>query len=71
MDVIGIIGSPRKGGNTDVLVQNILVGAKSAGAEVRSYYLQDLTMKGCQSCFFVKPRRIVRSKMMQPQYCKI
>ncbi|PNV86453.1 MAG: flavodoxin family protein, partial [Desulfobacteraceae bacterium] len=34
MKVLGIYGSPRKGGNTDLLLDRILEGAQAAGAEV-------------------------------------
>jgi len=32
MQVLGIIGSPRRGGNTEILVNQVLEGAKEAGA---------------------------------------
>ncbi len=50
MRVLGIIGSPRKGGNTDVLVSEVLKGATSRGATVEKVYLNDLNMRGCQAC---------------------
>lgn len=50
MKVLGIYGSPRKGGNTDLLLDQVLAGARSAGARVQSVYLRDLEMKGCQEC---------------------
>ena len=34
MKVLGIYGSPRKKGNTDILLDKVLEGALSAGAEV-------------------------------------
>jgi multimeric flavodoxin WrbA len=30
--VLGIVGSPRRGGNTEILVDEALAGAKEAGA---------------------------------------
>ncbi|MDF2876676.1 MAG: NADPH-dependent reductase [Sporomusa sp.] len=33
MKIIGLVGSPRKNGNTDVLVQKALEGAKAQGRE--------------------------------------
>jgi len=50
MKVIGIVGSPRKGGNTEILVESVLEGAKRAGAEIEIYRLNDLTINGCQGC---------------------
>ena len=32
--ILGVSGSPRKGGNTDILLDNFLKGAESAGAEI-------------------------------------
>ena len=48
--VLGIYGSPRKGGNTDQLLDSALEGARSAGAETRSLYARDLEMSGCLEC---------------------
>lgn len=50
MRILGISGSPRKGGNTDVIVGEVLRGAQSHGAQVEMVYLNDLTMRGCQAC---------------------
>ncbi|MEW6444140.1 MAG: flavodoxin family protein [bacterium] len=50
MKVIGFNASPRKSGNTAALVQTVLEGAESRGAEVRLVNLNELRMKGCQAC---------------------
>ena len=50
MKVLGIYGSPRKGGNTDILLDKALEGARSAGAEVTSIYARKLKMSGCLEC---------------------
>jgi len=50
MKVLGIYGSPRKGGNTDQLLNKVLEGAQSAGAELKTVYTRDLTMCGCIEC---------------------
>lgn len=50
MKVLGIYGSPRKGGNTDQLLDRALEGALSAGAEVKRLYVRDLKMCGCIEC---------------------
>jgi len=54
MKVVGFVGSPRKKGNTDLLVQQVLRGASEAGAETRVFYLNELNFKGCQGCFSCK-----------------
>jgi multimeric flavodoxin WrbA len=50
MKVCGIVGSPRKNGNVDLLVSEVLKGASSQGAETSKIYLNDLNIKPCQSC---------------------
>lgn len=52
--VIAINGSPRKGWNTDKLLQNALKGAEDAGAETKIINLFDLDYKDCISCFACK-----------------
>ena len=54
MKVIGIVGSPRKNGNTNVLVQQVLEGAAEAGAETRNFFLNDMDYRGCQGCNYCK-----------------
>jgi multimeric flavodoxin WrbA len=48
--VLGIIGSPRKQGNTHLLVSRILEGARDAGAETEILFLGDLTIRECDGC---------------------
>lgn len=50
MNVLGIIGSPRRGGNTDLLVSRVLAGAREAGAATETVMLADLTIKECIGC---------------------
>jgi len=50
LKVIGIAGSPRRGGNTDLLLAEVLRGAASSGAEVKTIVLNDLTITPCQHC---------------------
>jgi multimeric flavodoxin WrbA len=50
MKVLGIVGSPRKEGNTDLLVSEALKGAASAGAEVERVFLPSLTINPCKAC---------------------
>ena len=35
MKILGIMGSPRVGGNSDILLDDALAGAKDAGAQRR------------------------------------
>ncbi len=54
MKIIAVNGSPRPKGNTAVLLQNVLAGAASLGAETELINLYDLDFKGCRSCFACK-----------------
>jgi len=48
--VLGIAGSPRRGGNTDLLLAEVMRGAASRGAEVKTIILNDLKITPCQHC---------------------
>lgn len=50
MKIVGIYGSPRKGGNTDLLLDAALEAAREAGAEVQSIYCRKLKYQGCIAC---------------------
>ena len=50
MRVIGIAGSPRRGGNTDLLLAEVMRGAASRGAEVKTIVLNNLDITPCQHC---------------------
>jgi multimeric flavodoxin WrbA len=48
--VLGIVGSPRKKGNTHLLVSKILEGAQDMGAETDILFLNDLSIRECDGC---------------------
>lgn len=50
MKVLGIYGSPRKNGNSDLLLNEALKGAESMGAETESIRSFELKMSGCHEC---------------------
>jgi multimeric flavodoxin WrbA len=50
MKVLGIMGSPRVGGNSDILLDQALAGAKEAGAEVEKIILDRKNISGCKDC---------------------
>jgi len=50
MKVLGILGSPRVGGNSDVLLSRALAGAKEAGADVKKIILDRKHIAGCKDC---------------------
>jgi multimeric flavodoxin WrbA len=49
--VLGIVGSPRRRGNTDTIVDHILKGAGEAGARVEKVALRDLSIAPCEACY--------------------
>ncbi len=50
MKVLGILGSPRAGGNSDILLEQALAGARDAGAEVEKIVLSKNKISGCLDC---------------------
>lgn len=48
--IIGILGSPREGGNSETLLDAALEEARSAGAETEKIRLCDLSISGCTEC---------------------
>jgi multimeric flavodoxin WrbA len=51
MNIIGIIASQRKEGNTAFIVNKILEGAKEQGAEIKSFSFSNLDIKPCRGCW--------------------
>lgn len=49
--VLLIAGSPRKGGNSDLLCDAFGKGAKEAGHTVEKIYVRDLKLGGCMACY--------------------
>ena len=61
MKVLGIACSPRKKGNTEILMEIALTSAKDAGAEVELISIADKNIApcdGCESCAKTKKCRI-------------
>ncbi|WP_459202210.1 flavodoxin family protein [Methanococcus sp. CF] len=50
MKVVAINGSPKKDGNTALLINKVLDGAKSNGAEVIKYDIDKMNINGCKGC---------------------
>jgi multimeric flavodoxin WrbA len=51
IQVLGIVGSPRRGGNTEVLVEEVLAGAHAEGSTVSKVILDELDIRPCKGCF--------------------
>jgi len=48
--VLGIFGSPRRGGNTDLLLEQTLKGAAAEGGQVDKIRLCDFRISPCSEC---------------------
>ncbi len=48
--VLVFLGSPRKKGNSALLAERVMDGARAAGAEVESFYLHEMNIKPCTAC---------------------
>ncbi len=48
--VLGLFGSPRRGGNTEILLEEALKGAQKEGAKIERLYLSDFTITPCKEC---------------------
>lgn len=49
-NIMGIIGSPRHQGNTEILVDEVLKGAEQSGARVEKIFLNRLHIEPCSAC---------------------
>ncbi|MBD3180997.1 hypothetical protein GF312_01825 [Candidatus Poribacteria bacterium] len=49
--LLALVGSPRKGGNTDTLVDEAVYVFYKAGGEAEKIYLNSVHIKPCQGCF--------------------
>lgn len=54
MKILGVSGSPRRGGNTEVLLEEALKGAREAGAEEEVILLRDKTISPCLEIYGCK-----------------
>ena len=50
MHILGIVGSPRKGGNTEIMVEAALDAAKEASAETDIFIVSGKNVTPCDAC---------------------
>ncbi len=48
--MLGLFGSPRREGNTDLLLEEMLKGAESRDARIERIFLSDWDISGCREC---------------------
>jgi multimeric flavodoxin WrbA len=48
--LLAIAGSPRRGGNTDILLERFVEGARNCGADTKTLSVCDLKISGCRHC---------------------
>ena len=53
--ILGLIGSPRRGGNTDRIVARLLQSAESAGASTELLRISEYEILPCQGCLACYP----------------
>jgi multimeric flavodoxin WrbA len=73
MNVLGLVGSPRKGGNTDLLVSAMLYGAGTSNYQIEKLNLYDIEISPCIDCRSCKKsdNRCLLGDGMQEIYKKI
>jgi multimeric flavodoxin WrbA len=54
--VVALLGSPRKNGNSTVLAKQIIHGVEAAGGKVETVYLNGLNIRPCQGCYACKKK---------------
>lgn len=70
--VLGLGCSPRKGGNTDLMLDAALEGAQGEGAAVEKVHVPDLDIHPCQACnACFKDGRCIQQDDMQALYPKL
>ncbi|HJX12669.1 MAG TPA: flavodoxin family protein [Dehalococcoidales bacterium] len=72
MKVLGIVCSPRKKGNTEIMVEEALAAAREAGAETEIVLIAGQHIEGCDACgSCFKTGRCKIKDDMEPIYGKM
>ena len=48
--IVTVSGSPRRRGNSTILAENVISGAKSLGSQNDTYFLHGMDIKPCNAC---------------------
>ncbi|MBF0480307.1 MAG: flavodoxin family protein [Desulfovibrionaceae bacterium] len=57
MNVVCLLGSPQKKGNSSAIAQRFCDTAEKSGASVATFALNELNYRGCQGCMACKTKR--------------
>ena len=77
MNVLGIMGSPRINGNTDILIDAALKGAQSTGCTVEKIVVDDLDIAPCReyynclidgTCYIKDDMELIYPKLLNNKY---
>ncbi|MFC1864403.1 flavodoxin family protein [Chloroflexota bacterium] len=69
MKVLGIVCSPRKGGNTEIMLEEALAAAREAGAQTELVLVADKNIAPCDGCASCRKTGVCKIKDdMQPIY---
>jgi len=69
MQILGLYGSPRRAGNTDLMMDAFLEGAASSGGTAERVYVRDLNVEGCLGCGHCDARGVcIQKDDMQSLY---
>ncbi|HHX76904.1 MAG TPA: flavodoxin family protein [Firmicutes bacterium] len=72
MPVLALLGSPRRGGNTETLLHAFIEGGEKAGASFDVIRVSDLNIKPCSACDACAiTGECIIDDDMQEIYCKI
>ncbi len=72
MKILGVVGSPRLNGNTEVLVATSLAAAQEEGADIELVTLSGKSISPCDSCYSCEQTGKCRvNDDMQPIYAKL
>ena len=72
MKILGIIGSPRKNSNTEILVNEAMAAAREIGAEIEIIDITQKDINPCNACALcLDTGECVISDDMQPIYAKL
>jgi len=73
-NILVVLGSPRRNGNSALLAREIAENAEAGGAEVETVFLNELSIKpcqGCDGCQQIATRECVIDDDMRPLYSKL